>query len=224
MRFIKSTLVASAAGILLVALAAGCSSAFSRRVANSIEACINVQNASKTDLFMFWQTDKKLYLLQMATQAIKTNGIIAYAVISTLNKERHKSLDLGYLSNNASVREIAVVKGGDIILSIPPPTRPYAKRIEKYVVSFGERLIWRTPANPFEGHNAEDLSVSLVKNDGNVIGPVRILSDKAVWEEIRAKMFAEKKWQDKFPWLYDRLLKDTDMKPLWWDPEKARAE
>jgi hypothetical protein len=226
MDFRKISLIAFAAGIgvFLSVFAVSRLGAFSKRVANSIAGYTNAQDAINMPLFDFWCVERELHALRTATPVIKKTGMIDIAVISTLNKEGHKSLEVGYLSNDANIKEIIVRQGEDIILSVPPPTRKYAKRMEKYYVSFEELLVWRTPDNPFADVDAGDLSITLVKDDGKIIGPARILSDKDVWEEIRDKMLAEKKWQDKFPWLYERLKKDPDMSPLWRDPDKIMPD
>lgn len=170
-------------------------------------------------LLGFWMNEQRLQVLRTAANVIKEKGVIDSAVISTLNAEGHKSFDVGYLSKDANIGKICVTKGDKNVLSVSPPTRNYAQIRKKHYVSFEERLVWRTPDNPFTNVQPGDLSVTLVKDDGEVIGPARILSDADVWEEIRAKVLLEKKWQDKFPWLYVRLQNDPAMKPLWRDPD-----
>lgn len=206
-------------GILLPAVTVRRFGVLSKKVANSIDACVNAQSFDNIGLLGFWMNEQRLLALRTKSSTIKKRGIIDSAVISTLNKEGHKSFDVGYLSNDANIKQIVVKKGAAIILSVPPPTRKYAQIRKKDYVSFEELLVWRTPDNPFTNVQTEDLSVTLVKDDGKVIGPARVLSDTDVWEEIRAKILVEKKWQDKFPWLYVRLLKDPAMKPLWRDPD-----
>lgn len=221
MGYHKTSLVAFALviGILLSAVTVCRHGVFSERVANSIDACVNAQSFDNIGLLGFWMNEQRLLALRTASSAIKKRGIIDSAVISTLNKEGHKSFDVGYLSDDADIKRIVISKGDEIILSVPPPTRKYAQIREKEYVSFEELLVWRTPDNPFTNAQTGDLSVTLVKDDGKIIGPARILSDTDVWEEIRAKILVEKQWQDKFPWLYVRLLKDPAMKPLWRDPD-----
>lgn len=217
----KTSLVAFAivTGILLSVVTVSRRAAFSKKVANSIDGCVNAQSLGNIGLLYFWMNERQLQVLRTAANVIKEKGIIDSAVISTLNVEGHKGFVVGYLSKDANIDKICVTKGDKIILSVSPPTQKYAQIRKKHYVSFGDLLVWRTPDNPFTNVHPEDLSVTLVKDDGGVIGPARILSNADVWEEIRAKVLVEKKWQDKFPWLYVRLQNDPAMKPLWRDPD-----
>jgi len=201
-------------------LGVGCSDSFSRRVANSTDASIHGLNSPDISLFGFWNHERSLHLLQTATITIKTNGIISHAIVSTVNQEGLKGFQITYLSKNANVREIVVMKGGEIIFSRPPPHQKFARAFAKQYVEFVEEIYWRAPDNPLQGYRTEDLTVKLVKDDGKIIGPAGILSDKDLWEEIRSKMLTDKKWQEKFPWLHDRLLQDPSMPPMWVDPER----
>jgi hypothetical protein len=208
---------------LLTTLLVGCSDSFSRRIANSVDECVTMSNRPETTLFGFWGYERCLHLLQTATVTIKTNGIIGYAFLSPGNEGGgYRMFSLRYLSNDVDVREIVVMQDKKIILSVPPPFQEIANRFRKQSVMFPEEIQWKKSDNPFQGHRAEELTVKLVKNDGIIIGPVRMLSDNDVWEEIRVKMLTEKKWQDKFPWLYARLQKDPSMAPLWRDPESSQ--
>jgi hypothetical protein len=216
----KQSLTIQGVVLGLAMLIVGCSDSFSRRVANSADECVNMSSRPETTLFGFWGYERCLHLLQTATVTIKTNGIIGYAVLTPGNEEGgYRMFSLRYLSKDVDVREIIVMQDKKIVLSVPPPSREIAKYFKKQCVMFPEEIRWKKPDNPFQGYRAEDLTVKLVKDDGTIIGPVRMLSDSDVWEEIRAKMLTDKKWQDKFPWLYDRLQKDPSMVPLWRDPE-----
>jgi hypothetical protein len=206
--------------ILSTALATGCGNTFSQRVANSIEVCADMQSNPSVSLTRFWRSQRRLTLLQTAVKTIKTNGIIDHAVIGPMATENHKVFEMGYLSADANVKEIVIVKGRDVIWSAPQSFQAYAKLLEKDYVVFVEEFVWRT-SNPTQGYDVKDLSVLVVKADGSTIGPAQILTDKEVWEEIKTKMLSEKIWQNKYPWLHRRLLENPDMSPLWRDPDQT---
>ena len=208
--------------VLLAVAGNGCRKTFPRRYTDTIDACLYTQTAPNLTVFGFWCNEQRIHLLRTKRKTIKTNGIIAYAVYSTLNKEGHKSLELAYLSKNANVKEIHIINDGKIIWSSPPPSLNYTKRLEKHFVVFNELFVWRT-SNPIENYNVRDLSVVLIRDDGSLVGPATIVTDNDVWEEIRGKILVEKEWQTKFSWLYSRLLNDPDMKPLWRNPEKQES-
>ena len=221
---LKLPLAVSGIALLLTVFVVGCDDSFSRRLANSVDSCID--EASKPDVFLphFWRSERTLHLLQTTTPAtIKANGIISYARINNAPNERGLVLfEIEYLSNDPNVREVVFMKGEELIHSMPPPQRKWNKLVENNLVVFMEGGGWEEPdyPYPFEGYRVEDLSVKLVKDDGSVIGPVRVLSNENLWEEIRSKMLTDKKWQDKFPWLYARLLEDPSMPPMWRNPDE----
>ena len=206
--------------VLLTIFSIGCSDSFSRRVADTVEYCVNESNEPDIDVGSFWRNEQCLYLLQTATATIRTNGIIVCASIGSDQMGR-RAFFATYLSRDANTREIVFMKGEEIILSMASALRPNNKFVEeqKRRVMFFEGKVWQNADYPFHDYRIEDLSVKLVKDDGSVIGPVGILSSKDFWENIRSKMFTEKKWQDKFPWLYTRLLEDPSMPPMWQNPE-----
>ena len=210
---------------LLIVFTVGCSSSFSKRIAYSVDSMKQALTQSDIWVSEFWMQERTLHLLQTERLAIKTNGIISYAIFvperkSTVSGAVYADFQVCFLSADANIRKIIVMDGDDVIMDELPIHRKWWKMYEREYVHFYEKGGWRTENCPFQGHRIEDLTVKLVKDDGRVIGPVRILSAQDVWDDVCAKMGSDQEWQDRFPWLHARLQEDPSMKPLWRNPDQ----
>lgn len=214
MKFIKPVLM-SFVGVMLFVTSNGCNYGFKKRIDNTLSAFTASKNATGTRPFDYWCLSRGISQLQAEQDAIRTNGVIYYAVYSTTDKEVTKRFDLGYLSNDADVREIQFLRAGVTIGSQKSICRDIWKTSEKYVVGFNEVCRWDNISDPIKNYAPKDLTVVLVKENGCVIGPVQVLTEKNVWEEIKRKILAEQEWQTKFPKLYKEIQEKPDMPPMW---------
>lgn len=219
MRFRDFTI--TLAPVLFFILFFGCGGSFSRRADNSMRSMQNTLKENDPDIVEYWCAERGLHLLKTDRKFIRTNGYIYFAVLVTANKSGEQHFCLGYLADEANVNEIVVLADKTIIWEHPPPARNLAKLAEADFVTFRELFVWKDD-NPLRGCTNAELQVLLVKDNGETIGPVPILTDRALWDEIREKMISDTKWQNRFPWLHRRLQESPEMAPLWRDPDKLR--
>jgi len=208
MKFHKLVLMSFLGGMSIV-VTDGCGRSFNVRIENTLSAFTASKNATGTRPFDFWCLVQGISQLQHAQDAIRTNGVIYYAVYSATEGGATKRFDLGYLSKDADVSEIRFLKDGVVIGRQKSMCREIWKTCEKYVVGFNEVYRWDDRADPVKTYAVKDITVVIVKEDGSIIGPAPILTDKEVWEEVKRRIFVEPEWQAKFPILSNKLHKNS---------------
>lgn len=214
MKFRKLVLMSFLGGVSIV-VTDGCDRSLNGRIENTLSAFTASKNATGTRPFDFWCLNQGISQLQNTQDAIRTNGVIYYAVYSTTEGAVTKRFDLGYLSKDADVSEIRFLKDGVVIGRQKSICREIWKTCEKHVVGFNEVCRWDNRTDPIKTYSVKDLMVEIVKENGSIIGPAPILTDKEVWEEVKRKIFAEPEWQAKFPILSNKLHKTPNMSPMW---------
>lgn len=206
--------------IILHLLWSGCQNSFSNRINFAKEIWHNVQDDSQVDLFTFWRSERLLTKLYFHESLFRTNALIAYAAMIPIEQDKRVVLAYEYLSSKPDVCEIEVSDENSILWSSKNQTQKFAELFSEKTVIYGDFLHFETNSVLY-GYTNQIISISLIREPPNSALSCKIISDIEIWKEIKEKMLQQKKWQNKFPWLYTRLKINPNMRPLWRDPDKV---
>lgn len=207
MRFNNARLISLIISATTVVLSGGCHCRFSTKVGNTIEAFKLERDEARTPAGACWRIARGLTQLQNSKKAIRTSGVIYYAVYAT-NRRDKKCLEIGYLSDDFRVSEIRILRDEIVVATAKPTCREVWSRSEKYFVGFKELCEWDNTNAPIPEGSARGYRVVLVRGNGAIIGPAPILTDADVWKEISEQIVPDPEWQKTHPERY-RMLRDN---------------
>lgn len=167
----------------------GCDHAYKYQYSNAMDEVKN--GLQETHLYRKWKAKELENALLNNTKNDIKRGIVYlahYGEEREIKGVKYNLLRVYYLCGDTWVTNIRVQKNGNPLLTLP------RSGITKYLIAeeeknsrlnYVEEYWWKENEDPVKPLGVEDLYVDLVKKDGTIIGPVRILSKQDVLNSMK---------------------------------------